>query len=305
MPDLELHELRAQVDCRAVLEKAGWTLDGPESTKNAAKYRGGQARIVIVTHNGRGWFDPLNDAKGDVIALAQYLWGGNLGHARKALRPLAGIAPSVGVALPGGAASPIDMALSWSRANRVTPSSEGHAYLTDRRGLPASTVAKIVGCDGIREGIRGTIWGAHRTDAGEPCGWEMRGPSYKGFSKGGRKTAFWIGEISSAPRVVITESMIDALSLVTMEGWPGGSVYVSTGGGFGPETGRLLGKLLPATSRVVAATDRGRGGDLLARRIGQLSAEIGASFSRLRPEAKDWNAQLVGAQVRDSCTVQA
>ena len=95
MPDAELQELRAQVDCRAVLEHAGWTLDGPESTRNAMKYRGGPAQIVIVTHDGRGSFDPLNNAKGDVIALAQHVWGGSLGHARKALRPLAGVAPIV------------------------------------------------------------------------------------------------------------------------------------------------------------------------------------------------------------------
>ena len=35
----ELDELRARVDCRTVLEAAGWELDGRSSTRNAAKYR--------------------------------------------------------------------------------------------------------------------------------------------------------------------------------------------------------------------------------------------------------------------------
>lgn len=95
MHDAELDSFRAQVDCRAVLEQAGWLLDAKESSKNAVKYRNGPARIVIVTHDGRGWFDPLNDSRGDVISLAQHLWGGTIGHARKMLRPLSGIVPAM------------------------------------------------------------------------------------------------------------------------------------------------------------------------------------------------------------------
>ncbi len=70
MRDDELTELRARVDCRVVLERAGWTLDKQESTRGASKYRHGAGRIVIVTHEGRGWFDPVNGGKGDVLALA-------------------------------------------------------------------------------------------------------------------------------------------------------------------------------------------------------------------------------------------
>ena len=93
--DKDLADLRSLVDCRTVLEQAGWTPDKAESSVNAAKYRKGSTQIVIVTHQGKGWFDPLADARGDVIALAQHVWGGSLGHARKALRPLAGILPKL------------------------------------------------------------------------------------------------------------------------------------------------------------------------------------------------------------------
>ena len=102
----------------------------------------------------------------------------------------------------------------------------------------------------------------------------------------------------------MTESMIDALGLATLEGWPNRNAYVSTGGGFGPETAKLLGRLLPPTSKIVAATNQGQGGEILAKRIAVLSTEIGSSFSRLRPEAKDWNAQLAGTQAKGSRTVQ-
>ena len=66
--------MRQRVSCAALLEKAGFAVDAKESTRKAVKYRRG-AEIVIVNHEGRGWFDPLSDAKGDVFGLAEHLDG--------------------------------------------------------------------------------------------------------------------------------------------------------------------------------------------------------------------------------------
>lgn len=138
----------------------------------------------------------------------------------------------------------------------------------------------------------------------------MRGPNYKGFSKGGRKTAFFLGELPTASRIAITESAIDALSLASIEDWPKNTAYVSTGGGFGSETLKYLGARIPARARVVAATDQGVAGDMLAGRIRRLSEQLAAGFSRLRPSAKDWNEQLLDAGLSagragaEFCTVQ-
>lgn len=295
MHDSELDELRARVDCCAVLEQAGWRFDAAESTSNAAKFRDG-ANIVIVTHDGRGWFDPLNDARGDVIALAQHLWGGTIGHARKALRPIAGIAPSLTPAFRETAPpAPLDAGRAWTKACRPVSGSPGWTYLADRRALPAAAIERACAADVLREGIKGTIWALHRDARGSPCGWEMRGPSYKGFAKGGDKALFWIGDPASALRFAVAESAIDALSLATIEDWREGTLYLSTGGGFGPITADALRGLLRPGARIVAATDRGRGGELLADRLHALATDAGAGFGRLRPQAKDWNEQLARA----------
>ena len=89
--DQALEELRTRVDCRVVLERAGWTLDRRESTRHAVKYRRGAGDIIIVIHGGRGWFDPLSDAKGDVFTLARIVWGGGFRGICAALRPLVGV----------------------------------------------------------------------------------------------------------------------------------------------------------------------------------------------------------------------
>lgn len=298
MRDAELDELRARVDCRTVLERAGWTLDRGESTANAMKYRLGTGRIVIVTHQGKGWFDAVADGRGDVLALAQYLHGGTLGHARRRLRPLAGIAPTLAMAprVPGAAAGDTEFnaQAGWAGARRLREGSHGWAYLTGERGLPPDAVWRAARAGVAREGIHGTVWFLHRSGLEWPVGWEMRGPGYKGYSKGGDKALFWIGDLGTARRVAVTEAAIDALSLATLEGWPDGTAYLSTGGGFGPLAADAMGRLLPQSARLVAATDRGRGGELLAGRLATLAAGTGRAFCRCRPTAADWNDQLRG-----------
>ena len=139
-------------------------LDHAGSSAGAAKYRGGPARIVVVTHHGRGWFDPRADEPDDVIALARYLEGGSLGHSRKALRPLAGIAPvrDAGVRTDLPPAS-FGASAAWARACSAVPGSPAWNYFVDGRGLPATTVERAVEAGGLREGIRGTCWTFHRT----------------------------------------------------------------------------------------------------------------------------------------------
>ena len=294
MHDAELDELRTRVDCRAVLEKGGWQLDARESSRNATKYRDGPARIVIVTHDGKGWFDPLNDCRGDVIGLAQHIWGGNIGHARKALRPLAGIVPMMLPEQRARTTKVVKAPALWRTAKSPRLGSPGWLYLHEVRGLPAGTIDLAIQQGVIREGIYGTIWALHRREDDEPCGWEMRGPDYRGFAKGGRKTLFRLGEIERATRVAVTESFIDALSLASIESWPETTAYISTGGGFGPESAAMLGRVMPSGARLVAATDLGTGGDILAERLRVLAEKIGVGFGRLRPSSKDWNDQLCG-----------
>ena len=291
----ELDELRNRVDCRTVLEAGGWELDAKESTRGAVKYRNGAARIVIVSHEGKGWYDPLNDRRGDVLALAQYVWGGNLGHARKALRPLAGIVPRMVPTCQGAAPAPVDAERVWDEARHLRPGSQGWRYLIETRSLPATTVERTLQAGVLREGIYGTVWARHQGIKGRATGWEMRGPNYKGFAKGGTKTLFLIGALATCNRLAVTESAIDAMSLASIEGWPADTLYASTGGGYGPDTARALQAILPSNAQLVAATDQGTGGEVLASRLHELATAGGAGFGRLRPEAKDWNAQLQGA----------
>ena len=95
--DKDVEWLKANVSCAVLLERLPpvWRLDRAESSRASLKYRRGANEILIVNHDGRGWWDPLSDRKGDIFTLVQHLEPGlSFPEARRMLRDFAGIAPS-------------------------------------------------------------------------------------------------------------------------------------------------------------------------------------------------------------------
>ena len=61
--DPELDQIREAVSCPLLLERRGYKLDAKESSRNNPKYRRGAGEIVIVNHDGKGWWDPTAPPK--------------------------------------------------------------------------------------------------------------------------------------------------------------------------------------------------------------------------------------------------
>src|SRR5271166_3687296 len=136
--DREIEELRDRVHCAVVLERTPppWKLDRKESTRLSLKYRRGKGEILIVSHAGRGWWDPTSDAKGDVFGLVQRLEPGlTFGHVRKRLREFAGLPPSFpSVDRAGGGKDPDrPVAERWAERKAVWPNSPTWRYLARKR----------------------------------------------------------------------------------------------------------------------------------------------------------------------------
>lgn len=304
MPDdRELDALRAAVTCSAVLENltAVWRFDACESTRNALKYRSGPGEVLIVNHDGKGWWDPLSDAKGDVFDLVQHLYPDlNFGEVRKKLRPLVGLTPSYRSALPRDGARKADrpVASRWSGRPRLRPGSPAWTYLHEQRALSGPVLQAAAAADVVREGPHGSAWFAHR-DNGTVTHVEIRGSAYKGSLSGGHKALFLFQAHLGYPRrLVIAEAPIDALSLAVLEPMRGDTLYAATGGGMGPGTLRALEGLLAAMARVkgaeaASAADANDAGERFARRHAELAAAAGVAFVRLRPpDNLDWNDVL-------------
>jgi hypothetical protein len=293
MDKQKLEELRDRVPCAALLEQTGFAIDVKESTRKALKYRRG-AEIVIVIHGGRGWFDPLSDAKGDIFGLAKHLDGVSFVEALDRVADLVGvIARDLVWSRPAGKpAHSISIPERW--ANRRCPwqGSMTWRYLRAERYVPVTIIREAIQSDVLREGPYGSMWAAHVNDDGAVTGWEERGPSWQGFSAGGSKVLFRLGS-SDAMRLCVTEAAIDAMSLAAFEGLRECSLYLSTGGGWSPATEAAVRRLAARPGAVlVAATDANSQGETFAGRLRDIAEEVGCDWLRLTPPAEDWNDAL-------------
>jgi hypothetical protein len=184
MSDPEIEELRDKVHCAVVLERnqPPWKLDRKESTRLSLKYRRGKGEILIVSHGGKGWWDPTTDAKGDVFRLVQRLEPGlTFGHVRKRLREFAGLSPSYPIANRAGGRRRPDLMVAqrWAERNPVRPNSPTWQYLLRKRYLPTVVIEAASAARVLREGPVGSAWFAHLDDVGGVAHVDVRGPTYK------------------------------------------------------------------------------------------------------------------------------
>jgi len=293
MKRAEIERLREVVSCAAVLSEAGFAVDERESTRRAVKFRRA-AEVIISTHGDRGWFDPLSDAKGDVFSLVAHLDGIDFPACVERVASLVGLMPSLPVLqrtlsprLPE--IPPIDR---WHGRRSPRSGSKTWQYLRSLRSLPAPIIRAATDRGLLREGPLGSMWAAHTDDAGVVVGWEERGPEWRGFASGGTKILFRFGS-PVADRFCVTEAAIDAMSLAAIEGLRDRTLYLSTGGGWSPQTTDALRDLVSRTdAQLVAATDANSQGDAYAERLRALAEDVGSQWLRLRPQAGDWNDML-------------
>ena len=298
----ELQQIRAAISCALVLEQEGFCIDKRESSRRCQKYRSTDGRIVIVSHEGRGWWDAHDTvAKGDVLSLLQHLQPGlTFGQVRRKLRPMIGMAPrDIPFVRKSRAASTVhSVAARWGKMPAVADGSPAWRYLTEARALPAEIVQAAIEQDVVREGRCGTACFAHRDAGGILTCFEMRGPRFRGCPEGSTKTLFRFGGAGDTPvrRVIVTEAAIDALSVASLDLTREGTLYISTAGGVGPEGIRSLTALLAALpdAQMLVAVDRGTGGERLTATLSTLADEAGVTRARILPfdGHKDWNAVL-------------
>ena len=192
MRDQEIEELRDKVHRAVVLERTPppWQLDRKESTKLSLKYRRGKGEILIVSHGGKGWWDPTSDAKGDVFGLVERLEPGiNFGHVRKRLREFAGVSPSFPIAEEQGAAKSSNRSVAerWGRTKARAESARRPRAIS----LGSASFPPTSSTHGLRDrhaaarSHHGSAWFAHFDSAGSVTHVDIRGPDYKGSLTGG------------------------------------------------------------------------------------------------------------------------
>lgn len=251
----ELDDMRA-VHIDEIAARGGWSYD--QKHKDGHNDKQGRDRRTYVrgsetikaTRKGPVWVWTNNKSgeSGSVIDL----WradnpGRTLGDARKAFREILGTETP----MPAPAASsrkedePRDHTHARQRWEEAPYIEDQRTYAEDR-GISKSTLRRFSGQ--VRCGAFGGIYFAHRnTETGDIQGfeqrWEKDGKANTArFAKGGRKTVCVLGDTATATRLVVFEGGLDALALAEIEARDD-TLYVSTGGGFGPKTETAILKL--------------------------------------------------------------
>ena len=292
----DIARLKAEVHCGTVLERLSppWRLDRRESTKGALKYRRDRGEIIIVNHDGHGWWDPCDPAaKGDVLSLVQRLAPGTgFKEALQQLRELAGVFPAFPEHSPDPSRPRRPVTERWLARPPLTHGSATWRYLANTRGLPERILLCAAERALVREGPDGSAWFAHRAHDGSLTGIEMRGPNWRGFSAASEKSLFRLaGSTANPSRLAVSEAPIDALSLAALEGPRADTLYLATAGGMGPGTVTALQALLAglageASAQLVAATDADLAGDRYALFLVELAAAAGVDCQRLAPATR-------------------
>jgi Toprim-like/Protein of unknown function (DUF3991) len=267
----------------------GYTLDRRESSKSSLvmRHADGDKIIIATDEDNHGvFFSVKTNASGSVIDFVIHRQGGNLGHARQALRAYSPV--SFPTAHPSNIPKPrpipndrAALVVSWHRFEPCRP-----AYL-ESRGLEPAIIAAFA--DRIRTDERGNTVFRH-DDLFGLSGWEIKNKGFSGFARGGKK-AFFACRAGIMPedkinRLVVAESALDAMSFYQHDQTP--AFVLSFGGGLSPEQGELLRHVLtkyPA-AEIVTATDNDQQGEVFAALIQSHRPDA----VRARPiRGKDWN----------------
>lgn len=279
----ELGELK-RLDIGTVAFACGWadvSQSHPDSSDRIGKafriYTRNKDTVKASLVDGKWlWVSNKSGKAGSVIDL----WladhpAASLGDARAALRDLAGHPALTSGPNPASAPTHRDDEKKrdhtfarnrWAESKNVT----AQRSYAEKRGISRETLARFP--SELRVGAFGGVYFAHRNlDSSEIQGFEQRWEDKTGqknkarFANGGRKTVNVLGDPVRATRMAVVESGLDALALAEFEDRDD-TLYVSTGGGFGPLTEAALLRL--AQGRMaVSAFDNDRGGETHHRKL--------------------------------------
>jgi hypothetical protein len=286
--------------------KEGYERDRAKSSKSMVVMVKGGHRIVVMQAEAGRWYyySPTHpEDKGTILDFVQRRRDVELAEAIKELRDL----------LPGGS-SPLPTigdaslrrldrstfnrthvlaAFEWTRLADTCP------YLRNSRSISQATLSS----DRFRGTWRTDNYGnavfPHHDEEGL-CGFEKRGPRFKGFATSGRKALYASRSLPRDRELVFVETGIDAISHFELTGRRE-AMYVSTAGEPGREW--QIGFMERFLARhphleVVAAFDANAAGERFTHLLSQIA---GRPVRRERPESLarvcdgtnlDWNFLL-------------
>jgi hypothetical protein len=310
----ELDSLKRDIDLVEFVTNQGYTRDAPRSCRSSVVMkRDGHEMIIKRAEGGRWYYWSRNDPadKGTILDFLARRRDGGLADVVRELREY----------LPGGSSMPPSGERSenvrrWGggsfdraavvRAFGETRLSVSCPYLVNARCLSQQTLASPRFRGTWRVDCFGSAIFPHRDEVGV-CGFEKRGPTFKGFASCGRKS-LWLSNFLPGDReIVFQEQGIDALSHHELARRPH-AAYASIAGQPSQWQWDFIARFLTEHGQLkaVAAFDADAAGDAFAVKLSQLTSRPVIrerprwNLGRPEPPGKnlDWNF-LLQESVRD------
>ncbi len=308
MYDPELDRFKSDIHLvQYAIERCGYQRDPRESSRvsHVLRHPANGDKIVVRRAPGGHWIyfsvrdDRDNGTIVDFVGKRERV--SSFRELRDGLRRWLGIAPALPVDWSPRPSAPAPDRRSVFRAFAVAREVTDSPYLRER-GLHLETLRDPRFAGTWRQDARGNALFAHRDDAGELTGFEIKNRGFTRFAPGGTKSAWQSGVDADDRFAVVTESAIDALSYHQLHrDRADRGRYLSTAGAPGRAQLTILGSLfgnLRAGVTVVAAVDADDAGRKLAARLEELvRAHAHLKFERHEPVgAKDWNELVQNAR---------
>lgn len=295
----ELEQFKQDINLSEYAASQGYELSKRESSRSSAVMRHPAGNKIVITRQQDGhwvYFSVHNDADhGSIVDFVQQRSALSLGAVRKELRPWLNATSRPTLAREfARQLDPISrdregVVAAYSRMQVCTE----HPYLTSR-GLGPDILGNSRFADCVRVALLGNnpVWPHY--DREGLCGYEIKGPEFTGFAKGGEKGLWTSRTETSDTRLVFTESAIDALSYHALHKDPH-TRYMSTGGALSYKQRALIQgaiEKMPIGSEIVLAFDRDAAGEKLAQEVAAMDLQ-GRKLVRPVPTyGKDWNDEL-------------
>lgn len=288
----ELERFKREISLAEVAESEGYELDRRASSRASwvMRHPDGDKILVSTDADGHGVFCSVHsEARGSVIDFIMRRRGITLGQARQYLRRWLTLDsfPTAPRRLESPASAPRERPDLLARWHALPPCpAEALVY----RGLTPATVA--VFAERLRRDERGNC--AFRHDHWQGLtGWELKNHGFTGFAAGGTKALFGarvgVARRDPLPRIVVTESAIDAMSVYQLQ--PESGLYLSFAGSLSEVQQQFLAEVLTRypEATVLTATDNDPQGEDYAQRIARIRPD---AIRHAPPQGKDWNEAL-------------
>lgn len=303
--DIELEQFKTEINLvEFACNRFSYTVDAKWSSPNSIVLRKGEGEKLIVTRDLDGHYvyfavkTPYLHDFGSIIDLIQTRMKVTLGEVRIILRSYQGTPPPQN--LPQKTSRLVKKIKPVNKdILAVVKEYESFSELSDSayletRGLKKETYTSRRFTSKIRVDAYGNLIFPHFDQQGI-CGFERKNKDFKGFSRGGKKAIWSSNRYASDDHLVITESVIDALSYHATFGTEK-TRYASTSGAFSETTQKMIflaqNALPKANGTVILAYDNDAEGDKYRRATSEILKGSGKQIIDHRPQGKDFNEDL-------------